>query len=268
MSELEYSGSDGCPLHAAVIGSRSSAPPLVLLHGGGPDHRMFLPLAHQLSDVRTVVLPDVRGYGRSLCSDPALHTWSRYADDVVSLLDHLGAPRAVLGGAGLGTTISLRTAVAHPNRLEAAILISVEDIEDDERKAAEIEFMDAFAARVREHGIEAGWEPILPELAPLIGSLVREAIPRSDQASVTAAAAIGRDRSFRSVDELSAITVPVLIFGGMDHRHPMRIAEEVARMLPRATLSGVQLDEHVRNAEDLARVFAPEIRAFLRRIES
>jgi 3-oxoadipate enol-lactonase len=64
-------------------------------------------------------------------------------------------------------------------RGNALVLISVDDIEDDAAKEAEIELMAAFAERVRTHGIEAGWGPILPQLAPVIGALVRDAIPRA-----------------------------------------------------------------------------------------
>ena len=39
-------------------------------------------------------------------------------------------------------------------RVHAAMLISGVDIEDDRAKEAEIEFMDAFAARVWAEGIE------------------------------------------------------------------------------------------------------------------
>jgi 3-oxoadipate enol-lactonase len=268
MTELTYRGSDGWPLFATVV-ERSGTPagardvPLLLLHGGGPDHHMFVPLARELADLHPVVLPDVRGYGRSICRDPARHTWSQYAEDVISLLDRLGAPRAVIGGAGLGTTIALRTAVAYPERVRAMLLISVEDIEDDEKKAAEVAFMDAFAARARREGVEAAWAPILDDLAPIIGALVRDAIPRSDAASIAAAAAIGRDRSFRSVNELAGIAAPTLIFAGMDARHPAALAEYLARLLPRGHLSTVSLSADVRSAEDFARAFAPAIREFL-----
>ena len=205
MHEFTYRARDGVPLHAAALGptgpvAASGGPVLVLLHGGGPDHRSLVPLAERLADLCTVVLPDVRGYGRSICTDPSRHTWARYVEDGVALLDHLGARRVVVGGAGLGATITLRAAVAHPERLLGAVLISVEDIEDDEQKQAEIAFMDAFAARVRTEGIHAAWAPILGELAPVIGAMVREAIPRSDPASIAAAAAIGHDRAFRSAD--------------------------------------------------------------------
>ncbi|MFI9645784.1 alpha/beta fold hydrolase [Streptomyces sp. NPDC052040] len=63
----------------------------------------MLPLAQLLADQGTVVLPDLRGHGRSHCPDPARHTWARYTDDLVRLLDHLDIARAVLVGAGPGS---------------------------------------------------------------------------------------------------------------------------------------------------------------------
>jgi len=59
------------------------------MHGGGPDHRSLVPLAERLSGEAPVVLPDVRGYGRSVCTDPARHTWAQYSDDMIALLDFL-----------------------------------------------------------------------------------------------------------------------------------------------------------------------------------
>lgn len=91
MTELTYRGSDGCPLHARIInpagGSATvgGSPVLVLLHGGGPDHHSLVHLARRLADGYTVVLPDVRGYGRSVCTDSSRHTWAQYTDDVIAL---------------------------------------------------------------------------------------------------------------------------------------------------------------------------------------
>lgn len=267
MAKIVYKGSDGCRLYATIVGqklvdARDSAV-IVLMHGGGPDHYSLMPLGKRLSDQYTVVLPDIRGYGRSVCRDPLRHTWRQYADDVVSLLFRLGINRAVIGGAGIGTTIALRTALAYPERVRALTLISVEDIEDDEAKQAEIEFMNAFAKRVRTKGIEAAWAPILDDLAPIIGTMVRDAIPRSDPASIAAAAHIGGDRSFRSVNELAGIKVPTLIIPGMDARHPVMLAETLARMLPRGRLAAVTLSDDVRTTDDFAQAFAPVLREFL-----
>ncbi|MFJ5262438.1 alpha/beta fold hydrolase [Streptomyces sp. NPDC088387] len=260
MAEISYRAADGCALYATVVGA---GPALVLLHAGGPDRRSMLPLAGRLADRSTVVLPDLRGYGRSVCRDPARHTWARYASDVVDLMDHLGLSGAVLAGAGLGSTISLRAAAACPERVRAAALIGVEDIEDDAAKEAETRYLDEFAARVAADGIEAGWEPLLDAFPPLVGVMVRDAIPRSDPASIVAAAAIGRDRSFRSVGELATIGAPVLVFPGTDPRHPTALAEEVARTLPRGRLASVPIGGTLHTAEDLADAVAPAVRAFL-----
>lgn len=260
MHEFVYHGSDGCPLHAVATGS---GPVLVLLHGGGPDHRSLLPLADRLADTYTVVLPDVRGYGHSLCADPAHHTWAQYVEDVGSLLDHLDLRRAAVGGAGLGGTITLRAAAAYPGRIRAAVVISVEDIEDDSAKAAEATMMESFAARVVAEGIEAAWAPILPDLVPLIGALVRDAIPRSDPASIAAACAIGRDRAFRSVEDLRSIVVPTLLIPGADVRHPAALAREAAEILPHGLLASVALTAEMRTADDLGRAVAPAVWDFL-----
>jgi 3-oxoadipate enol-lactonase len=276
MKHFTYSGSDGAVLHAARFGAALAGvdpgepepPTTVLMHGGGPDHHSLVPLARHLVDLGPVVLPDVRGYGRSICADPARHTWAQYAADVAALLNHLGARTAVLGGTGLGATIALRTAVAHPARVRALVLISLEDIEDDEAKAAEVAFMDAFAARVRAEGIEAAWSPILHDLAPIIGTMVRQAIPRSDPASIAAAAAIGRDRSFRSIDELAGIAIPTLLIPGMDARHPSRLAEALARLLPRGDLAPVALSAEMTTVQQFADAVAPAIRTFLRDLVS
>ncbi|MFI5716661.1 alpha/beta fold hydrolase [Nocardia sp. NPDC051750] len=258
---FSYPGSDGCPLSATTVGSGDLD--ILLLHGGGPDHHSVLPLAQRLAGTgRRVITPDIRGYGRSRCTDPAAHTWDVYARDTVALLDHLGTERAVIGGMGLGSTIAARALLAHPARFVAAILISVEDIEDDAAKRAETELLDAFAATVVTQGIEAAWAPILGGLAPLIGNLVREAIPRSDPDSIAAAAAIGRDRSFRSPAEFAALTAPVLVFPGIDQRHPTALAEELVRRMPAGQLAppfaGV-----LGTADELAAALAPRIVRFL-----
>lgn len=257
MQEFTYLGTDACVLYATTVGSGGS--PLLLLHAGGPDHQSLLPLAHQFADRYTVILPDIRGYGRSVCVDPARHTWDQYGSDVIALLDHLGFEGVTLAGTGLGGTVTLRTAMRHPDRVHAAIVIGVEDIQDDEAHEAEAAFLDAFAARVLSEGIEAAWAPILEQFPPIVGALVREAIPRADPASVAAAAYIGHDRAFRSLDDLAAIRPPTLVIPGTDPRHPLELATQVAEVLRDGHLAPVTVSADLRSIADLA----PAIRTFL-----
>lgn len=260
MKDVTYRGDDGCELSAIVLGQ---GPPLTLLHAGGPDRWSLLPLARLLEDHVTVILPDIRGYGRSVCADPARHTWQQYTDDLFALLEHLGIEEAAVGGTGLGSTISLRAALDRPERVTGVVPIGVEDIEDDVAKAAEIEFLDAFAERARSQGLHAAWAPILPTLPPVVGVMVRDAIPRSDVASVVAAAAIGHDRSFEHVDELAAVRAPALVFPGTDWRHPRHLAERAVELIPAGRLAPVGISEEIRTAEDLANAVAPWILEFL-----
>lgn len=264
--DIFYSGPDGWPLYAALVDPYHRLPTsdvVVLMHGGGPDHQSLIPLAHRLCDRHAVVLPDVRGYGRSPCDDKGKHTWTTYAADMIALLDHLKVESAIVGGAGLGATITLRTARAYRARVKAAILISVEDIEDDEAKVAETAFMREFATRVREEGLYAAWAPILPNLAPVIREMVYDAIPRSNAASIAAAAAIGDDRSFRSINELADIGMPTLVIPGMDERHPQAMAAQLAHLLPQGKLAAAAMSGSIVTAEDFARSLAPAIREFL-----
>lgn len=267
MTNLLYQGQDGLKLFARRLGARTrpgdERRPLLLLHGGGPDHESLVPLGEALSDRCSVVLPDVRGYGRSTCAEPDAHRWSRYVSDLIRLLDVLQIDRAVVGGAGLGGMVAARTALAHPDRVEALILISVEDVEDDAAKDAEVAFLEAFASRVRDQGLAAAWAPILPDLAPVIRAMVEDAIPRSDPASIAAAAAIGKDRSFRTLEELGAIQCPTLVVAGMDWRHPPELAARVADLMPHGRLSPVPMSKDITTAAGFADALAPVIRDFL-----
>lgn len=268
MTHLYYEGADGTPLYACRLDvgrfePSEHLPTLVLLHGGGPDHQSLAPLGGALTDHCSVILPDIRGYGRSVCSEPKAHTWSHYASDVIRLLDDLDLERAIIGGAGLGGTIAVRTALAYPERVAALVLISVEDIEDDAAKVAEIAFMEAFASRAREEGLAAAWAPILPDLAPVIRAMVEDAIPRSNATSIAAAAAIGQDRSFLSPDEFRAIQCPALIVAGMDWRHPPELAAHLAGLMPHGRLAPDALSAGVTTASEFADALGSVIRDFL-----
>lgn len=246
----------------------SYRPPVILLHGGGPDHESLIPLAKALTKNNTVILPDIRGYGRFVCTDPFEHTWAQYAEDVIGLMNAISTSTAIVGGAGLGSTISLRAALAYTDRIEALVLISAEDIEDDEAKAKEVVFMEQFAKRVREDGIEKAWEPILVDLSPVIRSMVTEAIPRSNPESIAAAASIGYDRSFRSIQELSSILVPTLLIPGMDWRHPEELARKLLQIIPKSVLASLKLSTEVKTKTDFAMAFENIINNFLSDLNS
>ncbi|MFW0154157.1 alpha/beta fold hydrolase (plasmid) [Mycobacterium sp. smrl_JER01] len=255
-------GDDGWPLMGEVVGRGEL---IIMLHGGGPDHYSMRPLADRLAGRYRVALPDIRGYGASRCPDPTLHRWDQYVSDVIAIIHALDDTCAHLVGAGLGGTIVLRTCLQHPRIARSAVVISAEAIEDDADKAADTDLMDRFAERARSRGLQAAWELFIPDLQPLIANLVAEAIPRADAHSAAAAASIGHDRAFATVEDLRRIDTATLVIAGDDIRHPECLAHSLATVLPQGVLAEVSMSRQFVDAEDMAHAFGPAIENFLRR---
>jgi pimeloyl-ACP methyl ester carboxylesterase len=98
--------------------------PLLLLHGGTQTGQMFDPFVEQLSAHYRLIIPDLRGHGRS--TNPS-GEWStrQFARDIFALLDHLGVERVKGIGASAGGMTLLHMATQQPARVEAMIVIGV-----------------------------------------------------------------------------------------------------------------------------------------------
>ena len=96
---------------------------VVLIHGQLMPRRMHQPLARALAaEGLHVVTLDLLGHGRSdRPADPLVYSMTAFAEQVVGLLDHLGAPEAVIGGTSLGANVSLEVADAAPDRVRGLI---------------------------------------------------------------------------------------------------------------------------------------------------
>ena len=97
-------------------GADPAAPPLVLAHGLGDDHRAWRRALPPLALRHRVVLYDLRGHGGSSVGEAA-GTLGQLAGDLVALLDALEIERAHLCGFSLGGTIVMRTAIDRPDRV-------------------------------------------------------------------------------------------------------------------------------------------------------
>lgn len=96
---------------------------VVLLHGQLMPRRMHEPLArHLASQGAHVITLDLLGHGRSdRPDDPRLYSVTAFAEQVVTLLDELGAPGAVVGGTSLGANVSLEVAAIAPDRVRGLL---------------------------------------------------------------------------------------------------------------------------------------------------
>ncbi|WP_082748292.1 alpha/beta fold hydrolase [Nocardioides jensenii] len=97
---------------------------VVLVHGQLMPRRMCQPLARALAaEGMHVVAIDLLGHGRSdRPADPLVYSMTAFAEQVVALLDHLGAEQAVIGGTSLGANVSLEVAAIAPERVRGLLV--------------------------------------------------------------------------------------------------------------------------------------------------
>ena len=111
---------DGQQLYFEVHGTGG---PLLLLHGFSGSSQDWIPSLEQWGTKFQLILPDLRGHGRSgILSEPFRH--EQAAADMFALLDHLEI-RACKGvGISAGGNVLLHMATKKPGRIQAMVLVS------------------------------------------------------------------------------------------------------------------------------------------------
>src|SRR5437762_501485 len=103
--------------------TRGEGAPLLLLHGGGGVGANWDLVFKEPPTGFRVLIPDLRGHGRS--NNPAPEFKIRQvALDVFELLDRLGTERFKAIGLSLGAKTLLHMATQQPDRVEAMVLVS------------------------------------------------------------------------------------------------------------------------------------------------
>jgi haloacetate dehalogenase len=108
----------GTTIHVRVAGS---GPPLVLVHGFPQTGATWHRVAPALSEQFTVVVPDLRGYGKSGFppdgENHAGHSKRAMAQDIVEVMAALGFERFNVAGHDRGGRVTYRLALDHPDRV-------------------------------------------------------------------------------------------------------------------------------------------------------
>lgn len=100
MSMPYFTMRDGARIHAYVMGKGE---PCVLLHGFAGDAKIWLPFVASFLGRHRFILPDLRGFGRSINAPiNGKCALSQFVEDVEDLMDILGCEQAALGGLSMG----------------------------------------------------------------------------------------------------------------------------------------------------------------------
>jgi pimeloyl-ACP methyl ester carboxylesterase len=217
------------PAHALVQGE---GPPLLLLHGWGASSELFAPVLSPLLQARTVVVPDLPGFGKTP-APPGPWSAHDYARWVVALLDRLELERCDVIGHSNGGRIAIVLAAEHPERVGKVVLVDSAGIRQRQRLHHRL--------RVRTYKMlrAAEGSSLLPQ------SIRRRARARADSRGspdYRAASGVMRGTLVRLVNEdlaplLPRIAAPVLlIWGDRDDDTPLEDARVMERLIPDAGL--------------------------------
>lgn len=99
-----------------------SGPPLLLVHGLLVTGEMFEPVLAHFATRHRVIVPDLRGHGRSRGLPPPC-TASQLAADLARLLDHLGVNSTAVLGYSQGGAIAQQLILDFPGRCDRLVLV-------------------------------------------------------------------------------------------------------------------------------------------------
>src|SRR5262249_48097585 len=118
MSQVPLNGTE------LFYADEGSGNPLIFLPGLGATHSMFGPQRDAFRDTHRLILPDLRGNGRSgRLAGPVGTVLDRQCKDLAALLDHLGVGKVVTVGVSYGGAVALHFALRHPDRVSGLVVV-------------------------------------------------------------------------------------------------------------------------------------------------
>jgi 3-oxoadipate enol-lactonase len=239
--------------------SGGDGPPVVLLHPGVGDSRIWEPVLPALTASWRVIRYDARGFGRS----PAPTVQFSLVADLITVLDYFGLGRVAIVGCSQGGGSALALAVEHPARVSALVLLCPgvpgyrwpeepdDELDGEYERALGAGDVEALAGLMQRVWAAAGPTPAVMEQ---LRSAARAEISSRDlqqhdppvfdrlgEISVPTSLLVG-DADYPPLieaDRHAAARIPgceLTVMPGMDHLPPLREPDLVLRVI-RTTLS-------------------------------
>jgi pimeloyl-ACP methyl ester carboxylesterase len=241
---------------------------LVLIHGFPLSASMWEPQLELAEQGWRIIAPQLRGFDGAPSSSAAT-SMDDYAGDIIDLLDGLHVEQAVIGGLSMGGYITFALFRHVPQYFRAMVLADTRAQADPPQA---LEGRRNMMAAVKEHGVEAVAEEMLPKLVS--GSTVTNhadvvdtlrAMMLRNQADVVAGAIAALMTRPDSLPLLPGIHCPTLIVvGDQDAITPPAMSEEMQRSIPGAELVVIPDAGHMSNMEQPA-AFNRALARFLER---
>lgn len=102
------------------VAVQHNRPPMILIHGAGGNHLTWPPQIRRLAGENVYAL-DLPGHGGS--EGAGRHSIDEYAEDVISFMESLSIPAAVLVGVSMGSAVVLTLALKYSEKIKGLVLL-------------------------------------------------------------------------------------------------------------------------------------------------
>jgi 3-oxoadipate enol-lactonase len=234
-----------------------SGSPVVLLHEGIGDSRMWEPQWGPYSERFHVVRYDMRGFGQS---PPAVGTYS-LSGDLAALLDELKLGPAALVGMSLGGAIALETTIARPDLVSRLVVAGpgLRGFEmNEETKAGWEEEEAALERGDDDEAVEINmrmWVDGPSRTPDQVDQELRRKMADMQRRAIDIWREAGEEGEHQALVEgwgerLGEISVPTLVLvGDLDRPEMIQIADKLEAEIPNARRETIVGAAHVTNME-------------------
>ncbi|MGU3467942.1 alpha/beta fold hydrolase [Methylobacterium sp. C33D] len=250
---------DGIRLHYEESGRGT---PLIFVHEFAGDHRSYEAQLRHFGRRYRAVAFSARGYPPSDVPEAvSAYSQARAADDILAILDHLGAPQAHVAGISMGAFATLHFGLRHPGRALSLCLGGCGYGAEPERQALFRAEADATAAMLLRDGMAAfaeryaiGPTRVQFETKDPRGhaEFKRMLAEHSALGSANTQAGVqkGRPSLYDLGDELGRMTVPTLIVAGDEDWPCLAPSLMLKRVIPSAALAVLPNTGHALSVEE------------------
>jgi 3-oxoadipate enol-lactonase len=244
--------------YPTLVRSCGDGGPIMLLHAGVADSRMWGPLMADLCDHYQLIAPDLRGFGGSII--PARPF--AYHEELGLVMDRLEIDQAWIVAASFGTRVAVDYCLVYPKRVAGLVLAppvvggfkpgqAIEDFNEEEElrlEAGDLEGATSLNVRTWLAGPHRQLSDIDANLRLQVAQMQREAfqvlIPEEAELLGT---------GFVALERLDEIACPTLVLSGdKDFQAVYEHAEDVAGRIPNARFELLRGVGHLLSLENPA----------------
>ena len=218
--------------------------PFIFQHGLGADVTQPFGLFQPPPGIRLIAF-DVRGHGQTQpLGDAEKLCFQAFGEDLFALMNHLRIERAIMGGISMGAALALHFTLRWPERVAGLVLSRPAWLETP--CAWNVEMFTLVSGLIRTHGAKQGLAEFhkapqyhearekWPDVANSLSLQFQH--PHAEESAVKLERII-KDLPHPDRAAWAQIRVPTLVLGNrLDPVHPFEYAEELARVIPGASL--------------------------------